>query len=125
MAEALQSDDEGTLVEAPRPKASSKRKPVVAINYDNDDESIPGNNTADAEPSLLLKSSYNYQPTKDASLNRVQAKKRAEARKGKPDEGDVFLSVRSAAKISTFNRRSDILDQGFSNTGTFKTSRNQ
>jgi len=125
LAEAPQSDDEGTLVEAPRPKAHSKRKPViVTIDSDNEDESMPDNKVANTEPSLLPKSAYNCPSTKDAPLNRAQARQRTENHKERAHEGNVFICVRNAAKISPpiFNSRAD---RSFSNTETFKAGRSQ
>lgn len=57
LAEAPRSDDEGTLVEAPRPKTHSKRKPViVTIESDYEDAPMPGNKPATAKPSAIPKS---------------------------------------------------------------------
>jgi hypothetical protein len=83
-------DDDDTLVEAPRLKGQSKRKPViVTINSDGEDESIPVNGAANANPSLLPKSTYRRSSAKDAPLNRAKAKGRTEAQS---DEGDISLS---------------------------------
>lgn len=79
-AEALQSDDEGTLVEAPRPKTTSKRKPVV-VTIESDDEDTPDNKPATAVPSAISKSARKRPSAKDAPLNQVQAKQRTEHRK--------------------------------------------
>ncbi|KAJ8592363.1 hypothetical protein M405DRAFT_879976 [Rhizopogon salebrosus TDB-379] len=94
LAVAPQSDDDDdTLVEAPRLKGQSKRKPViVTINSDGEDESIPVNGAANANPSLL-KSPYRRSSAKDAPLNRAKAKGRTEAQ---PDEAEPMVPTEAS-----------------------------
>ncbi|KAG1866083.1 hypothetical protein F4604DRAFT_1780703 [Suillus subluteus] len=94
LAEEPRSDDEGTLVEAPRPKTHSKRKPViVTIESDDEDAPTPDNKPAIAEPSAIPRTAHKRPSAKDAPLNRAQAKQRTENRKEDPDEGDAFIHV--------------------------------
>lgn len=94
LVEAPRSDDEGTLVEAPRLKTHSKRKPViVTIESDDEDAPMPDNKPATTEPSAIPKSALKRLSTKDAPINRAQAKQRTENRKEHSDEGDVFIHV--------------------------------
>ncbi|KAG2078378.1 hypothetical protein BDR04DRAFT_1138046 [Suillus decipiens] len=87
LSEAPPSDDEGTLVEAPRPKTNSKRKPVVVtIESDNEDAPMPDSKPATAVPFTIPKSAHKRPTAKDAPLNRVPAKQRTENRKEHSDE---------------------------------------
>lgn len=89
LVEAPRSDDEGTLVEAPRLKTHSKRKPViVTIESDNEDAPMPDNRLTIAEPSAIPKSTHKRLSAKDAPLNRAQAKQRTENRKEHSDEAE-------------------------------------
>ncbi|OJA20550.1 hypothetical protein AZE42_07070 [Rhizopogon vesiculosus] len=100
LAEAPQSDDEGTLVEAPRLKAQSRRKPVmVTINSDDEDDAIPDDKIANAEPPLTLKSGYK-RSTKAAPLNRVQAKQRTEVRKDEDESNEAEIEASQTRKHS-------------------------
>jgi hypothetical protein len=99
LAEAPQSDDEGTLVEAPRPKTHSKRKPViVTIESDDEDAPIPENKPATAEHSTIPKSAHKRPSAKDAPLNRAQAKQRTENRKEHSDEAEPTDASRTSKR---------------------------
>ncbi|KAG1805249.1 hypothetical protein EV424DRAFT_1431183, partial [Suillus variegatus] len=75
-------DDEGTLVEVPRPKTHSKRRLViVTIEPDDEDAPIPDNKPAAIEPWAVPKFTHKWPSAKDAPLNRVQAKQRTYIRK--------------------------------------------
>ncbi|OAX37720.1 hypothetical protein K503DRAFT_771212 [Rhizopogon vinicolor AM-OR11-026] len=100
LAEAPQSDDEGTLVEAPRLKAQSRRKPVmVTINSDNEDNVISDDKIANAEPPLTMKSGYKSS-TKAAPLNRAQAKQRTEVRKDEDESNEAEIEASRTRKNS-------------------------
>ncbi|KAG1732685.1 uncharacterized protein EDB91DRAFT_1302096 [Suillus paluster] len=109
LAEVSQSDDEGTLVEAPRPKARSKRKPVI-VTIESDDESVPmpDNQTANAEPSAIPKSAYKRPSTKDAPLNHVLAKK---CSKEQPDEAAPIVSPTKVSRARKHSKRTDENDE--------------
>ncbi|KAG2117186.1 uncharacterized protein F5147DRAFT_811524 [Suillus discolor] len=93
--EAPRSDDEGTLVEAPRPKTHSKRKPViVTIEPDDEDAPVPDNKPAAAEPWAVPKSAHKRPSAKDAPLNRAQAKQRTGIRKEHLDEAEPTYASR-------------------------------
>ncbi|KAG1753040.1 hypothetical protein EDD22DRAFT_914323 [Suillus occidentalis] len=89
LVEAPRSDDEGTLVEAPRLKTHSKRKPViVTIESDDEDALMPDNRPTIAEPSAIPKSAHKRPSAKHAPLNRAQAKQRTENRQERSDEAE-------------------------------------
>ncbi|KAG1807158.1 uncharacterized protein BJ212DRAFT_1388268 [Suillus subaureus] len=108
LAEAPRSDDEGTLVEAPRPKTHSKRKPViVTIESDDEDAHMPDNKPATAEPSVIPKSAHKQPSAKEAPLNRAQAKRRTENRKEHSDEEPTDSSqTRKHSKWTEVNEES-------------------
>lgn len=96
LTEEPRSDDEGTLVEAPRPKTHSKRKPViVTIESDDEDAPMSDNKSATAEPSAIPKTAHKRPSAKDAPLNRAPTKQRAENRKEHPDEAEPTHASRT------------------------------
>lgn len=104
-AEAPRSDDEGTLVEAPRPKTHSKRKPVVVtIEPDDEDTPMPDNKPAAAEPWAVPKSAHKRPSAKDAPLNRAQAKQRTEIRKEHSDEAELIY----ASRVPKCSKRTEV-----------------
>ncbi|KAG2151115.1 uncharacterized protein EDB93DRAFT_322106 [Suillus bovinus] len=89
LAQVPRSDDEGTLVEAPRLKTHSKRKPIiVTIDPDDEDAPMPDNKPAASEPRAIPKSAHKRPSAKDAPLNRAQAKRRTDIRKEHSDEAE-------------------------------------
>lgn len=108
LVEAPRSDDEGTLVETPRPKTHSKRKPViVTIESDDEDVPMPDNKPATAEPDAIPKSAHKRPSAKDAPLNRVQAKQRTENRKEHSDEEPTDASqMRKRSKWTKVHQES-------------------
>ncbi|KAG1733714.1 hypothetical protein EDB19DRAFT_1911431 [Suillus lakei] len=109
LAEVPRSDDEGTLVEAPRPKAHSKRKPViVTIESDDEDAPMPDNQLVTAEPSANLKSAHKRLSTKDAPLNRAQAKQRTENRKEHSDEAKPTVLPTDASRARKRSKRTEV-----------------
>ncbi|KAG1791116.1 uncharacterized protein HD556DRAFT_1387710 [Suillus plorans] len=104
-AEVPRSDDEGTLVEAPRPKTHSKRKPVVVtIEPDDEGTPMPDNKPAAAEPWAVPKSAHKRLSAKDAPLNRAQAKQRTEIRKEHSDEAELIY----ASRVPKCSKRTEV-----------------